>query len=73
MRDRPAMAAISSLVDYGSDSSEDDTETKQVSEDMNLHLKPVKKKDVKISSAAGMELVAAPQVAPKVSHIFGKF
>ncbi len=64
------MAAISALADYGSDSSEDEGETKQGSEDMNLHLKPVNKRDVKISSAAGMELVAAPQVAPKVSHIF---
>ena len=60
-------AAISSLAVYGSDSSEDESE-KTVSDDINLHLKPIDKKAAENSVKSDMQVVAAPLVATKVSR-----
>ena len=60
-------AAISSLAAYGSDSSEDESE-KTVSDDINLHLKPIDKKASENSVKADMQVASAPLVATKVSR-----
>ena len=60
-------AAMKSLAAYGSDSSEDEGE-KTISDDINLHLKPIDKKAAENSVKSDMQVVAAPLVATKVSR-----
>ncbi len=56
------MAAIVALADYGSDSNDSEEESKPVSEDATLHLKPLDRG----KAVSAVKLFAAPVVAVKV-------
>ena len=64
------MAAISALATYGSDSSEDEGDTKTATEDMILHLKPLTSGTTVNTVKEDMQVIAAPVVATKVCATF---
>ena len=64
------MAAISALAAYGSDSSEDEGDSKAVTEEMTLHLTPLSGGATVSSVQEDMQVVAAPLVATKVCATF---
>ena len=66
------MAAMESLLEYGSsnssDSSDSDNEKAAVTEESTLHLKPVNKEKESLLISKDMSIVAAPEVATKVTE-----